>query len=116
MLGEQVADLVGVSRYAFMSYEADETEPRLEDLQKIAAILEIEEDKLYDDYYSFLAYPYSTLIKNIRKQKSLRQHELGGLLNVHQGTVKRWESGEHTVTREVWQQMYNINFLTDTTQ
>jgi len=106
-----LAELTGVSRYAVMRYESGETEPALDDLKKMAAVLGIEADKLYDDYYRFLDYPYSTKIKEIRKAKRLLQRELGERLCVTPCTVKRWEYGKHTVTRDMWKKIKALSLL-----
>lgn len=106
-----LAELTGVSRFAIMRYESGETEPTLADLKKIAAVLGIEADKLYDNYYRFLDYPYTTKMKEVRKERKLLQRELGEMLGVAAGTVKRWESGRHTVTRQMWEYLYASNLL-----
>jgi len=100
-----LAEFIGVSRYAIMRYERGETEPALEDLRKMADVFEIEADKLYDDYYRFLDYPYFRKIREIRRGKGVTQGEFGKLLDVTAGSVKRWESGEHRVTRDMWEKL-----------
>ena len=80
--GYTLAELVGLSRYAILYYENNQTEPLLDDLKKIAAALDIEADKLYDDYYRFLDYPYFTKVKQLRKEHGLLQRELGAMLGV----------------------------------
>lgn len=70
MLGNTLADIINMSRHAIMDYEAGTSEPLLEDLQKIAVALNVEADKLYDEYYKFMAYPYSQKVKEcVRKKK-----------------------------------------------
>lgn len=100
---DMLAELVGVSRYAIMRYETGETEPSLENLRQMATIFDIDADKLYDDYYRFLDYPYSSKIREVRKARKMVQREFGEKLGVTAGTVKRWESGQHGVTRNMWE-------------
>ncbi len=52
--GDTLAELVGISLHALIYYENSQSEPTLEDLKKIAKVLDIEADKLFDDYYRFL--------------------------------------------------------------
>lgn len=103
-----LAELIRVSRFAIMRYESGETEPTLEDLKKMAVVFGIEADKLYDDYYRFLDYPYTRKIREIRKEQQMTQREFGGLLGVTVSTVKRWESGRHNVPRDVWEKLNGL--------
>ena len=50
----ELAELVGISRYAVMDYENGTSEPLLELLNAIAVVCGIEADKLHDGYYAFL--------------------------------------------------------------
>lgn len=100
MTGNMLAQKCGISRYAIMDYESGETEPDLLALKRIASVLEINADNLYDEYYRFLAYPYSKKLKEMRKQMKLTQKEFGNLFGVGRKTVERWESGEILTTRE----------------
>ena len=106
-----LAELIGLSRYSILHYENNQTEPLLSDLKKMAAVLDIEADKLFDDYYHFLDYPYSTRIKQLRKEHGLLQRELGAMLYVGRRAVERWETGKATVTRETWEQLKTLGLL-----
>lgn len=111
MTCDMLAEQIGASRYSIMRYESGETEPPLRDLTKMAALFGIEVDMLYDDYYDFLAYPYSQKIKECRQQRKLTQRELGAMVGVAAGTVKRWESGRHNVTREMWKELKRLKLM-----
>lgn len=80
----QLAQMTCISRYALMDYEAD---------------------KLFDDYYRFMAYPFSAKVRQTRKTLKLTQSEFGALLNVGRRAVERWEKGKTQVTRKVWERM-----------
>ncbi len=109
--GDTLAELIGMSRYAIMDYESGSAEPLLEDLKKIADALGIEADKLFDDYYRFLDYPYSERIKQIRSERGLTQKELGTMLCVGRRAVERWEHGKHKVSRETWEKLIEAKLL-----
>jgi transcriptional regulator with XRE-family HTH domain len=111
MLGNTLADNTGMSRHAIMDYEAGTSEPLLEDLQKIATAPDVEVDKLYDEYYKFLAYPYSQKVKELRKEKKLLQRELGDMLGVTRRAVERWEHGINKVKRETWEKLRILKLL-----
>jgi len=111
ILGNTLAEMVGLSRYAIMYYENNQTEPLLEDLKKIAYALGVEVDMLYDDYYRFLDYPYSAKIKEIRKVHGLYQRELGEMLGVSRRAVERWEHGKNIVSRSTWERLAGLGLL-----
>jgi transcriptional regulator with XRE-family HTH domain len=46
-----LSDKCDLSRHEIMRYESGEIEPGLGNLMKIASILKIQPDKLFDDYY-----------------------------------------------------------------
>jgi transcriptional regulator with XRE-family HTH domain len=94
-----------------MSYENNQTEPLLKDLKKIAQILEIEVDKLFDDYYRFLDYPYNEKIKELRKRQKLPQCELGAILGVGRRAVENWERGNTVTKRKTWERLRKLNLL-----
>lgn len=109
--GYTLAEQVGLSRYAIMYYENGQTEPLLEDLQKMADALCIARDKLYDDYYRFLDYPYTVRIKQLRQENGFLQRELGALLGVTRRAVERWEAGKNITTRETWEKLRKLDLL-----
>jgi len=106
-----LAEMVGVSRHAIMDYENGVSEPSLEVLNKIAEVLEIEADKLYDNYYRFLKYPFYVKVREMREEHGLFQRELGELLGVGRRAVERWESGQNRVTREMWERFKSLGLL-----
>jgi transcriptional regulator with XRE-family HTH domain len=102
---DTLAELTGISRYSIMRYESGETEPSLDDLKKMAAVLGIEADKLFDDYYRFLDYPYTQKLKEARAEKKITQRKLAEIMGVTAMTAKRWEYGGHVVVRGTWEMM-----------
>ena len=104
-----LAELVGLSRCAVLDYESGRTEPTLESLKEIAVALNIEADKLYDCYYAFLDYPFTTKTKEIRAKHRFLQRELGEMLGVGRRSVERWEGGKNTPSRDRWEQLKALN-------
>lgn len=111
MTSNILSEKIGTSRYAIMDYENGISEPDLYVLNSIADVLKINPVELYDEYYSFLAYPYSTLVKEVRLKMSLTQEQFGTYLGVGRRTVERWESGKNKVTREVFERMKKLELL-----
>ena len=106
-----LSEKIGTSRYAFMDYENDKTEPGLEVLKSIADTLGIDPTVLFDEYYSFLDYPYSTLVKEVRHKMGLTQKQFGTYFGVGRRSVERWEAGRNKVTRDVFEQMKKLEML-----
>lgn len=111
LTGYMLAEIIGMSRFAIMDYENNQSEPLLDDLKKIAIALDIEVDKLCDDYYRFLDYPYTTRIKQVRIENNLLQRQLGEMLGVTRRAVERWEHGKNVVSRETWEQLVALKLL-----
>ncbi|MCL1863773.1 MAG: helix-turn-helix domain-containing protein [Defluviitaleaceae bacterium] len=109
--GHDLADLVGLSRHAIMDYENGRTEPVLEDLRKIAIALNVDVDKLYDDYYKFLDYPCCQKIKELRKERGLYQRELAAMLGSDRRTIERWENGRGVIKRKTWEKFRELGLL-----
>ncbi len=109
--GDTLAERIGMSRHAIMDYEGGKVEPLLEDLKKMADVLGIEADKLFDDYYRFLDAPYSERIKQMRAEHGLTQKELGAMLGVGRRAVERWEHGKHRVARETWERLKELGYV-----
>ena len=107
----ELAELATISRHAVMDYENGTSEPLLELLNKIAEICSVEADKLYDEYYAFLAYPYSAKLKEIRKTNKLLQRDLAALLGVGTSAVADWEQGRTVIKRKTWEQLVELGLL-----
>lgn len=106
-----LSEKIGTSRYAFMDYENDKTEPGLDVLKSIADTLGIDSVELYDDYYRFLDYPYTAMVKKIRHKMGLTQKQFGAYFGVGRRSIERWEAGRNKVTREVFEHMKRQGLL-----
>jgi len=109
--GYMLAEMIGLSRHAIIYYENNQTEPLLEDLKKIATALDVEADKLYDDYYRFLDYPCGEKIKEIREERGLYQHQLAKVLGADRRTIERWERGYGVIKRATWEKLKSLRLL-----
>jgi len=67
MTQEQLADMLNIDSDSVMRYENNKRYVSLSILDKMADIFQIPVNFLYDEYTSFIAYPYSEKIKEIRK-------------------------------------------------
>lgn len=105
----ELAQNSNISRDAIISYENGQTEAPPKILLSIAAALSVNSDKLCDEYYRFLLYPYGKRIKGIRKGLGLTQQEFAETYGFTLTMVKRWEQGRNRVTREQWEKLSHIS-------
>ena len=100
-----------ISRRHIMDYENNTSEPLLEDLKKIATVLNFDVDMLFDDYYRFLNYPCGEKIKQIREERGLYQRELAAMLGSDRRTIERWEHGRGVIKRKTWEKFKELGLL-----
>jgi len=108
---EQMGEAVGISGITIHNYETGTFHPSLELLKKLALEFGIEPDKLYDDYYRFLDFPYSEKIKQIRNSLSLGQREFAKLLGTGQSVIGSWERKESVPLRKSWERLCKKKLL-----
>ena len=108
MTQKHLCELTGLNRYSIIHYENDTVDIELDDLKKIASALKIKADKLFDDYYRFLDYPYPVKVREIRQQLKLSQREFGAMLGVQKRAVGCWERGVTRVQRKTWEVLISI--------
>lgn len=103
-----LADNIGVSRYALMNYQNGQTEPSLDTLYTIAYALGIPAANLFDEYYTFIDYPYQAKVLELRTNLNLSRAQFAKLLGVGKKTVERWENGHHIVSRDTWYKLTHL--------
>jgi len=108
---EQLADILNINRITMIKYENDSLFPSLEMLKLIAKEFKIPTIFLYDDYISFINYPYSKRIKEIRNRKELTINQFAEILNINRHTIGKWERKEQIVSRESYNKLKELNLL-----
>ena len=108
---EHLGKSVDLSGTTIHNYETGVLSPSLTMLKKIAFVFGIEPDKLYDDYYKFLDYPFSERIKLIREEHSLSQRELARVFRTSQTAIGSWEREETVPTRKSWERFRELKLL-----
>ena len=101
----------GISGTTIHNYETAALCPTLDMLKKLALEFGIEPEKLYDDYYRFLDFPYSEKIKQIRNSLSLGQREFAKLLETSQAVIGSWERESYPPTRKMWERLCKKKLL-----
>jgi transcriptional regulator with XRE-family HTH domain len=111
MDGDVLAGLIGVSRATVTHYEKGNNHPTVEGLKRIAEALGIEINLLFDEYYDFLAYPYTERLRQVREDNNLTPGELAALLDVSSVTINAWQRGQYVMNRKAWEKLKVLGFL-----
>lgn len=103
LLQQEVADYVGLYRSTYIHYENSYRDYYpIENLKKIAELLEVDVTDLLDEYNRFLYGGQGAQIRAIRTELGLTQCEFGKLIGVSSTGVKRWESEKVRITKRMW--------------
>ena len=107
-----VADYVGVDRSTYVHYEEQERDYYpLEELRKIAELLEVPVENLMDDYNLFLSRGQGRQLKALRKAKGLTQRQYAALVHVPLGTLKNWETEQTRMLKGTWEKLFDVSKL-----
>lgn len=115
---EELGTAVGMTKYAIRNIENNEMRlVNLSLLDKLIDYLGIQDKIRYEDeYIRFIKNNPIALIKDYRKRNNLTQYQLSKLLNVGDGTVKQWETGRCTISRNSYEKikkLFTEDFLSD---
>lgn len=104
---EELAKLVGVSRYTIMAIENKKEYYCIKTLRKIFRVLEIEEEVIVkmDAYMRFLYMGGQATVKDIRKRLGMTQSRFAKELGVSRSSIKDWESGKKELSRKCWEKL-----------
>ncbi len=107
LLQQDVADLLGIYRTTYSTYEegCKDYYP-IEHMQKLAELYEIPVTDLLDDYNMFLYLNQGQQIRKKRQQRGLTRKEYAEQLGVHSGTHKRWELNTARIFKSTWERYF----------
>jgi len=107
---KDVAAYIGIDLSTYVKYEqVNRDYYPLEQISKIAELLEVEVENLLDDYNLFLYRGQGQQIKALRKSVKLSQGEFGKLIGVaSRRTVESWEWDKSIVSKRVWEHIVHI--------
>lgn len=104
-----VADYAGINRTTYAEYEKGIDFIPLDNLKRIADLLEVDiRELLIDDYSRFLYEGQGQQIRALRKRMKLTQNEFGQYMGVHGGTVKKWEADRIQIQRETYERLSSL--------
>ncbi|GKX31176.1 hypothetical protein SH1V18_36560 [Vallitalea longa] len=105
---EALAKRAKIGRKYLIGFENDQYFPSLYNIRRIAGVLQVDEDYLCDSYLRFINNNPSEKILSIRKGLNLTRKELGKILNVHSGTIKKWEINISTINRNNFNKLISL--------
>ena len=108
---EELAERLNIDRKTILRYENGTMKLNLRIINEIAEQLKIPPTFLYDDYFSFLAYPYSEKIKEILSDNCISTKKLAELVFVHNKTIKRWKKQVIPPNRENYEKLKELNLV-----
>ena len=100
LLGKELAALIGVNHATIVNYENLKSPFDYNNAIKIAEVLQIEKELLFDDFNKFIDYPYHQKLKEVRTELHLTQVEFAAFSGINRSTLSAWEKGTWIPTRE----------------
>lgn len=100
LLGKELAALIGVNHATIVNYENLKSPFDYNNAIKIAEVLQIEKELLFDDFNKFIDYPYHQKLKEIRTELHMTQVEFAAFSGINRSTLSAWEKGTWIPTRE----------------
>jgi transcriptional regulator with XRE-family HTH domain len=95
-----LAERAGIDETTIFRYENNQLQHSRQILDKIAIVLNVCPNELYDDYLKFISGDYGISIKNMRTNQNLSLSNFSKLLNVAKPALIKWEGGISIPTRE----------------
>ena len=102
----ELAKRVGIDVSTLKHYENTNRNYDLDKLSRIAEVLDVDVNVLYDDYHLFLSADYGAKIKALRNSLGLTQAIFAEKYNTTAKTVKGWEHERVRVSRKTWERMF----------
>lgn len=100
LLGKELAALIGVNHATIVNYENLKSPFDYNNAIKIAEVLQIEKELLFDDFNKFIDYPYHQKLKEVRTELHMTQVEFAAFSGINRSTLSAWEKGTWIPTRE----------------
>lgn len=121
MTQQEVADKIGINRGSYSNWENGKREPTLDNIIKLANILDVTVDYLLgrsDNFSNTIVLSknnmksFSKRLKELRLEKNQTQQQLADELGVNRVNVTRWEKGN---TEPSFSKLIELSKLLNTT-
>ena len=104
----ELANLVGIVPATITFYENDKNPIKYKTAVLLADILEIDRQRLLDDYTTFLDYPCNVLLQEVRSKLSLNQSQMAQKIDVAPNTYSAWERATRTPLRKEYEKILSL--------
>ena len=101
----ELANLVGVVPATITLYENDKNPIMYKTAVLLADILKIDRKLLFDNYTSFIDYPYNLLLQEVRSQLSLNQSQMAQRIGIAPNAYSAWERATRTPRRKEYEKI-----------
>ena len=107
LLQREVADLAGIDRSTYISYENTDREYYpLEIMERIAPILGVHVTELLDDFNMFLYQNQGEQIRERRTSLGMSQVEYARYLGVNRENLRKWELNKVRIFKSTWEKHF----------
>ena len=106
MTTRQLAEKLDILPATVVMYENGKHPIPYDTAVKLAYILEIDADLLYDDFSQFLAAPYTEALKGVRTALGLSQKAFAEQMEIVPSYYYKLEEGNRRPSRKVYQKIY----------
>ncbi len=107
LMQKEVAELIGVSRTVYISYETGTAGyyPK-EIVDKLAALFQVHVFDLLDDYNRFQYKGQGRAISQSRRLMGLSKKAYARMLGIDSGTLDKWEKDKKRMSRSSWEKLF----------
>ena len=105
MTSRQLAEKLDIAPVTVVMYENGKHPIPYDTAVKLAYILEIDADLLYDDFSQFLAAPYTEALKGVRTALGLSQKAFAERIGIVPSYYYKIEEGNRRPSRKVYQKI-----------
>ncbi len=107
LMQREVAELIGVSRTVYISYETGTAGyyPK-EIVDKLAALFQVDVFDLLDDYNRFQYKGQGRAISQSRRLMGLSKKAYARMLGIDSGTLDKWEKDKKRMNRSSWEKLF----------
>lgn len=103
LLRRELGEMVGVSEATILNYELGYMPINYDKAKKLAEVLNIDKQLLFDDYCRFLDYPFDVRCKELRTELGMTQMQVADEAGIVRSTYGNWECTSVRPGREQFQ-------------
>jgi transcriptional regulator with XRE-family HTH domain len=106
LLQREVAEIIGIDRGTYVTYEDGRDLYPLEKIRILADLYGVPIISLLDEYNLFLYKGQGKQIKALRKTEGMTQKQFAEMLGISMGTLKEWENDKANMFKSSWEKFF----------